>query len=119
MSGAGGPNYETDADAALAHRLVPDSKRVDLVLTNGRVRASGNVVGYYDHPSFVVQLDDGTTRAWSARLVREVESNDAAEDDEEAVGMARWMAYWESLTDADRARELQMMAEHDADRHQS
>lgn len=104
-------------------RLINDAARVELVYASSSgVRAVGTVVGYYDHPTYIVRLDDGTTIAWSERLVRELPADSTpppAKDDEEAAGMARWMAYWESLSDADRARELQMMADHDAEQRRS
>ena len=63
---------ETDADRDLANRLVQEERRVECVLSDGTVRFAGHVRAYFDHPTFVVELDDGTRKAWSARLIREV-----------------------------------------------
>lgn len=52
-----------------ASRLVADSRRVVLTYGGGGERGRGTVVGYLDHPSYLVQLDSGERVSWSERLV--------------------------------------------------
>lgn len=68
-----GPTHETAADYDLAARLVPGAAQVACVGNSGRIHAIGKVVGYFDHPTFLLELADGTLKSWSARLVRELE----------------------------------------------
>ena len=53
-------------------RLVVGSRRVLLGYGGGGERGRGTVIGYLDHPSFLVQLDNGDRVSWSERLVYEL-----------------------------------------------
>lgn len=64
---------------AKASRLVEDSSRVLLANGGGGERGRGTVVGYYDHPTYIVQLDNGERVAWSERLVHGLDDRGVTE----------------------------------------
>lgn len=65
---------------AKASRLVADSRRVLLMYgANGGERGRGTVVGYLDHPSYLVQLDNGERVSWSERLVHGLDDGGVTE----------------------------------------
>jgi hypothetical protein len=68
----GEPAARRETGTAKANRLVRAGSRVAMVVSSGHEHGRGKVVGYYDHPTYIVQLDSGEQVAWSERLVCEL-----------------------------------------------